>query len=523
MKQRLHQLSLAVLAPLFTLAIMAWFGNRAEEKAAWSDAREEAERLTRRAATAIKTKFTTSSVHLPLYPDPLVPGAPSELDSILDSNDIKDLLNLRNNPNAGLSPAGLPRRVLASLRLHHLQPEIQTTEELLSLLTKEEPSILTTRALQKLNLSTAVSEDWARAEEARRLLRTLPQLPNKGIKIQNDKQTWWIQSDGQTASYISPEKLINILEPETENLPPWANLSIDKPSGHPSKEGNVLLASAPIPLGHTLHLHANTTILTTQIRKRQSWLLALLTVAFLSALIALIAIHRTINQERHLANLKSQFVSSVSHELRAPLGSIRLMAEALQQGKTSKPEEFHNLIAKEGARLSHLVENVLDFAHIEEGRKRYRFEECDLKALLTDTLLIMQPLAAERKVTLHPEFSELTATLDPAAIQQALINLLDNALKFSPQGGKVTVSASIHHGFPQIRITDQGPGIPPQHHAAIFERFTRLGNELRRESQGTGIGLSIVQHIADAHKGSITITSTAPKGSIFTLTLSPNL
>jgi len=138
---------------------MAWFGNRAEEKAAWSDAREEAERLTRRAATAIKTKFTTSSVHLPLYPDPLVPGAPSELDSILDSNDIKDLLNLRNNPNAGLSPAGLPRRVLASLRLHHLQPEMQTTEELLSLLTKEEPSILTTRALQKLNLSTAASED----------------------------------------------------------------------------------------------------------------------------------------------------------------------------------------------------------------------------------------------------------------------------------------------------------------------------------------------------------------------------
>jgi signal transduction histidine kinase len=226
----------------------------------------------------------------------------------------------------------------------------------------------------------------------------------------------------------------------------------------------------------------------------------------------------------------------VSHELRAPIGSIRLMAEALHDGKVAggAAREFHRLIAGESARLSQMVENVLDFARIEEGRKRYQFEETDLQQLAADTLRLLAPLAAERGITLVPELSCVTATVDPAAIQQALVNLLDNAIKFSPEGGTVTVGLEeAAPALPQdaegstrdacgprwvLSVRDQGPGIPPAERERIFERFYRLGNELRRETQGAGIGLSIVKHIAEGHGGRVAVCEgEGGLGSVFTI------
>ena len=515
---RLYWLYLAILAPLVLLAIMAWAGSRAELKAAWTDAREQAERITRKAALEISEELSSATIDLPAYADPPVPGISSEFDALLDSTEISSLLSLRDNPDAGTSPAGLPRRVLAALRIHTLDPEVQSSEEILALLTKEEPSILTARAMVLFNFSTSIVAHWEQSEEARRLFKSLAEPPTEGIKVSSKERVWWLRSDGETASYIAPDRFAQILTSEQSDLPPWATLSLVESDNEPSGDG-LLLASSEVPLGAQLQLHADTSLFTRNIRQRQRWLWGLLSVSFLTAIVALITIHRTVSRERQLAELKSQFVASVSHELRAPLGSIRLMAEALQQGRTRKPAEFHNLIAREGARLSHLVENVLDFARIEEGRKRYHSEECDLKALISDTLELMTPLAQERKVAIHAELTELTATLDPAAIQQALINLLDNALKFTPEGTTVTV-ATDSQPTPRIMITDEGPGIPVKDQIVIFNRFHRLGNELRREAQGTGIGLSIVKHIAEAHGGSITVDSTPPHGATFTLILS---
>ena len=200
-----------------------------------------------------------------------------------------------------------------------------------------------------------------------------------------------------------------------------------------------------------------------------------------------------------------------------PLESIRLMAEALEQDKATDPAKFHQLIASEGTRLSHLIENVLDFARIEDGRKRYYFEECDLAALIKHGVELLAPTAQQKLIKLDVSLKPITASVDAEAIEQAVINLLDNAIKFSPEGGTVQVSSTELADHWQLVISDEGPGIPKDARERIFERFYRIGNELRRETQGTGIGLSIVKHVIEAHGGAIQVTNSRPGGTIFTL------
>jgi signal transduction histidine kinase len=181
---------------------------------------------------------------------------------------------------------------------------------------------------------------------------------------------------------------------------------------------------------------------------------------------------------------------------------------------------------------------VLDFSRIEQGRKQYEFEVTDLRALAEQTVKLMEPYAAEKEVSLAVEFppAELASghpqvSVDAKAIQQALINLIDNALKHSPKGDTVTVGlgltgdAAVGTGQsdPEPRslvalwVRDQGPGIPPEEHEKIFERFYRCGSELRRDTQGVGIGLSIVRHVAEAHGGRVRVRSAIGQGSTFIL------
>ena len=254
---------------------------------------------------------------------------------------------------------------------------------------------------------------------------------------------------------------------------------------------------------------------------------------------------RAFLRQQQLSEMKSNFVSSVSHELRAPIASVRLMAENLERGKVTdagKQHDYFRFIVQECRRLSSLIENVLDFARIEQRRKQYDFEPTDLGALVDQSVKLMEPAAAEKNVTLqieglprsaepplgaNPEVaSEKQAEqglgaplLDAQAIQQALVNLLDNAIKHSPGDGIVTVRVSLN---PQLSIlllsvADQGPGIPEAEHEKIFERFYRRGSELRRETPGVGIGLSIVKHIAEAHGGRVIVESASGQGSRFTI------
>ena len=256
--------------------------------------------------------------------------------------------------------------------------------------------------------------------------------------------------------------------------------------------------------------------------RRKCWAMAMIGLAALTSGTGLALTQRTLRRERHLSEMKSQFVASVSHELRAPVASMLLMAEALESGKVSdkkKAKSFHRLMACESARIASMVENVLDFARIEQDRKAYQFTETDVETLAEDAVALLRPQADAKGIALRTTFEKFNFTpeTDGLAVQQALINLLDNAIKFSPRESVVTVTLRALPSGWFLRVADEGPGIPAEHHSRIFERFTRLENELRRETQGAGIGLSLVQHVIEAHGGEVALERASSKGSTFTL------
>jgi signal transduction histidine kinase len=285
-------------------------------------------------------------------------------------------------------------------------------------------------------------------------------------------------------------------------------------------------------------------------RTRQALFVLLILASAGAVLAGFIAAWRAFVRQQRLSEMKSNFVSSVSHELRAPIASVRLLTESLERGKVPEParqREYFRFILQECRRLSALIENVLDFSRIEQGRKDYEFEPTDVAALVEATVKLMEPNAGEKQVALAVKKELPTATLDlhplvdARALQQALVNLIDNAIKHSSAGETVTVELAVpddddapapapsaaHEGTPLpgpvrafwLSVSDHGPGIPPEDHARIFERFYRRGSELRRETQGVGIGLSIVKHIVEAHGGRVRVESEVGKGSRFVMEL----
>lgn len=294
--------------------------------------------------------------------------------------------------------------------------------------------------------------------------------------------------------------------------------------------------SAPAEFTVSVYL-VNPELLFLQQRQR-TWLFGMLIMASMfAACVGLTAAYRSFRRQLWLNELKSNFVSSVSHELRAPIASVRLMAESLEGRKIAEPEkqqEYFHFIVQECRRLSSLIENVLDFSRIEQGRKQFEFEPTDIRALTTHTVTLMQAYATERQIALTVNVADSSANskleliADGKALQQALINLIDNAVKHTPKGGTVTVGLEApitcgpdaHAGqWLSLWVEDHGEGIPREEHGKIFERFYRLGSELRRETQGVGIGLSIVKHVVEAHGGRVLVDSTVGKGSRFTIEL----
>jgi signal transduction histidine kinase len=267
--------------------------------------------------------------------------------------------------------------------------------------------------------------------------------------------------------------------------------------------------------------------------RRRQWLFGgLIVCATATAFLGYWRSRCALRRQVQLNEMKSDFVSSVSHELRTPIASVRLMAESLERGKIGDParqHEYFRIIGMECRRLSCLIENVLDFSRIEQSRKRYEFDSTDPVALVEQTVALLQPNAEERKVRLEVVLNQPpeSAELDGKTMQQALINLIDNAIKHSQPGSVVTVGLGLIpagegnscNGLSTLSfwVEDTGPGIPAGEHERIFERFYRLGSELRRETQGVGIGLSIVKHIAEAHGGWVRVRSEQGRGSRFSI------
>jgi signal transduction histidine kinase len=231
-----------------------------------------------------------------------------------------------------------------------------------------------------------------------------------------------------------------------------------------------------------------------------------------------------VSKEMALARLKSDFVSNVSHELRTPLALIRLYAETLELGRITtkeKKQQYYRIIRKESERLTALINNILDFSRIEAGRKEYEFRETDIADLVRNTLdsyryqIEQQGFALEESID-----SSLPAVrVDREAIARAVVNLVNNALKYSAEEKFLGVKLYRDNGAVKLEVEDHGIGIARRDQSKIFEKFYRTGDPLVHNTKGSGLGLSLVRHITEAHGGDILVESTPGKGSKFILSL----
>jgi len=230
---------------------------------------------------------------------------------------------------------------------------------------------------------------------------------------------------------------------------------------------------------------------------------------------------RAAAREVRLAELKSSFVSGVSHDLKTPLALIQLFAETLELGRlksTERAQEYYRIINSEARKLTRLIDNLLDFSKIEAGLRLYKREPKDLAAV---TGRVLESLQSQFRHNQFHVTSRLAAPvpvlIDPEAAEQALENLLSNAMKYSPENRNIVVEVDRDGQFGVIRITDRGVGIPARLQRKIFRKFYRIQTDAGSGPQGTGLGLAIVDHIMRGHGGFVRVDSEPGRGSTFAL------
>lgn len=237
-----------------------------------------------------------------------------------------------------------------------------------------------------------------------------------------------------------------------------------------------------------------------------------------------ILIARDISRESETTRLKTEFVHNISHELKTPLTLIRLYGETLQYKRSLTEEEkddAYEIITKESERLSHLINNVLDFSRIGMGRKEFDFKKGDLAQVVRDTLESYRYHLEKKGFTIHKEIAADIPEMifDDEAVASVLINLLSNALKFSPDEKKVIVRLFRDDGQVVLQVQDKGIGISQKELSRIFDRFYRSRGKAVAEAKGSGLGLTLVKHITEAHGGRIDVESRPREGTTFSIIL----
>ena len=232
-------------------------------------------------------------------------------------------------------------------------------------------------------------------------------------------------------------------------------------------------------------------------------------------------VFRAVNRELGLARLQSDFVAAVSHEFRTPLTAMCHLTELLEEGKT--PDDhirlYYHALGKESRRLRSMVESLLDFARMEAGRQVYRMEDVDLAGLVKEVVeeFREQTSADGRRIEFVTPARAYPARADREAIGRALRNLLDNAVKYSPDSSAVRLTVKAEGSEIAISVEDQGPGISREEQASIFRKFTRGAASHALNVKGTGIGLAMVDHIVRGHRGRVRLESELGHGSRFTI------
>ncbi len=239
---------------------------------------------------------------------------------------------------------------------------------------------------------------------------------------------------------------------------------------------------------------------------------------------AIITFH-DISEARKAQKMRSDFVANVTHELKTPLTSIRGFIETLRRGAISDSkvaERFLEIIDVEAERLHQLINDILILSEIEQQTLDKEAENFDLNSLIDEAAVLLDDKAVSRDISIvvQQDDDQLPVKASRNRVKQILLNLIDNAISYGNEGGKVFVEAARRaDGMLELKVIDDGPGIPKEHQDRIFERFYRVDKSRSREAGGTGLGLSIVKHIAQLYHGQASVTSEPGMGSTFTIVI----
>lgn len=254
-------------------------------------------------------------------------------------------------------------------------------------------------------------------------------------------------------------------------------------------------------------------------------LMGILVVSFSGASVTgVILVWVFVRREANLSLLQSDFVSKVSHELRTPLTSIRLFAEtlALRRGDVEAEDKCIEGLARESMRLQELIDRLLDWGRMESGRKEFTLERTTVQDVVQKTNAAFAPLLERRRATFHVDVpdEEVFIEADRAALCDALLNLLTNAIKYGGDPPEIRFSVEVGPKDVRFVVKDNGQGLAKREHSRIFEKFYRVDDRLSREREGSGLGLAIVKHVVRAHRGRVEVESAPGQGSAFSVVIS---
>jgi two-component system, OmpR family, phosphate regulon sensor histidine kinase PhoR len=249
-------------------------------------------------------------------------------------------------------------------------------------------------------------------------------------------------------------------------------------------------------------------------------ILALVATTIIGTIATLVVLYR----EAYLSRLQTDFVNKVSHDLRTPLTSIRMFVETLQMGRLQDParqREALEIIGQETERLSALIARLLDWARMESGKRSYDFRRQDVAPIVDDALRAVEPqrvqTGADVRRHLAPGLPQVY--VDRHAIADALVDLLQNAFKYTGPEKRISLSVDTAGNAVEFVVSDNGPGIPGADQKRIFDKFYRGKDPLQRSIEGSGLGLSMVKHVVEAHGGKVSVRSELGKGAAFAVLL----
>jgi signal transduction histidine kinase len=350
-----------------------------------------------------------------------------------------------------------------------------------------------------------------------------PATESGGFRQTPIPDVWSLTSnDRQVVGLYRTGRLEAMMHDALHEVAPEGIIFLASPPGIEADE-EAIAAGDWLPGWQLSFMPIDRTLLDAAARSRRTFYLSIGVTGI--AIIALLgaAAGGAFRRQLRLARLKTDLVAAVSHELRTPLTSMRVLVDGLladREVDPAKTREYLALMARETERLSRLIENFLTFSRIERNRQQFVFapvHPATVVAAAVDAVRDRLPASCELRTDVAPDLPPISA--DAAAIETALINLLDNALKYTPAVKRIVLRAKRENGTVAFEVQDNGIGIPEREHRRIFRRFYRIERQLSGDTTGVGLGLSIVDLIVRAHGGTIAVRSESGAGSTFTVRL----